>query len=392
MEVKVIPEKIIDYLDEFLQDSKSIGIVLIICTVLSLVIANLPYGVAYSRFFRYENLVLQGLHLPHNLLHWINDGFMAVFFFLAGLEIKRELISGELASFDKAILPVGAAVGGMVIPAFIYIIFNKATVYQAGWGIPMATDIAFSLGIAAMLGKSFPSALKVFLVALAIIDDLGAILVIAFFYGGNIGGWWLLAGGCCLGILGFFNYKKYRFTWLNVVLGVLLWYFVYNSGIHATLAGVLFAFVAPREQIRSLEHAFHKTVNFVILPVFALANTSIVINPELIDDAMGTLGLGLFLGLFVGKPVGVLLFSWLLVNNKVAKLPEGVNWAQLTGSGILAGIGFTMSIFIASLAFDDPKMQNVSKLVVLISAVLSIATVIIWMKLANGKKQEAEGA
>jgi NhaA family Na+:H+ antiporter len=386
MPAKVLKRNFLDYLQEFFHDSKSIGIVLFTCTILSLVIANLPFGVAYTNFFNHESELLHAFHLPHSIIHWINDGFMAVFFFLVGMEIKRELTMGELSSIRQAILPIGAAVGGMIIPAFIYLIFNKGTVYQGGWGIPMATDIAFSLGVASMLGNRFPPALKIFLMALAIIDDLGAILVIAFFYGGSVKGLWLLGGACCIGLLWMLNFKKQRFGWKNIVLGLLLWYCIFNSGVHATIAGVLFAFMVPKNQLRQLEHSIHNTVNFIILPVFALANTAIIINASLIGSIGSTLGLGIAFGLFFGKPIGVVLASWLMVHKKIARLPKNTNWSQLAGAGILAGIGFTMSIFIASLAFDVQKMQELSKITVLISAVLSIITVFIWMTFASRDK------
>jgi NhaA family Na+:H+ antiporter len=275
----------------------------------------------------------------------------------------------------------------MLVPACIYIVFNKGTSYQGGWGLPMATDIAFSLGVASMLGSKFPAALKIFLTALAIIDDLGAILVIAFFYGGTVSGIWLLATAACIGLLWLLNKKKYRFGWVNIVLGIILWYCIYNSGIHATIAGVLFAFMVPKNQLSGLEHKLHNAVNFGVLPLFAIANTAIIIHTSLLGNLGSTVSLGIFLGLFLGKPIGVVLASWLLVQHKAVSLPINTNWGQMAGAGILAGIGFTMSIFISVLAFDGKEVQDLSKLVVLISAIFSIVMVFIWMKVVNRNKK-----
>jgi NhaA family Na+:H+ antiporter len=386
MPAKVLKRNFLDYLQEVFHDSKAIGIVLFTCTLLSLVAANLPFGVAYTNFFHYESELLHAFHLPHSVMQMINDGLMAMFFFLVGMEIKRELTMGELSSIRQAILPLGAAIGGMIVPAFIYLIFNKGTIYQSGWGIPMATDIAFSLAVAALLGRRFPPALKIFLAALAIIDDLGAILVIAFFYGGTVNGLWLLGGLLCIALLWLLNFKKQRFGWRNIVVGILLWYCIFNSGIHATIAGVLFAFMVPKIELRELEHSIHNTVNFIILPLFAFANTAIIINTSMTGNLDSTLGLGILFGLFFGKPIGVILASYLMVHKKIARLPKGTSWAQLAGAGILAGIGFTMSIFIASLAFGEQATQDLSKVIVLLSAVASVIAAFIWMRTVSPDK------
>ncbi|MES2645239.1 MAG: Na+/H+ antiporter NhaA [Bacteroidota bacterium] len=379
MPAKVLKRNFLDYLKEFMHDSKSIGIVLLACTIASLIVANLPFGTSYIQFFEKESSFLHSLRLPHSIAHFTNDGLMAVFFFLVGLEIKREFTSGELSSFSKAVLPFGAALGGMLVPAFIFILFNRGTIYEEGWGIPMATDIAFSLGVAAILGRKFPVALKIFLMALAIIDDLGAILVIAFFYGGSISGYWLLAAAVCIALLSLLNKRKSAFGWMNIVLGVVLWYCVYNSGIHATIAGVVFAFMVPKKDLTELEHSIHNVVNFGILPLFALVNTAIIINSSLLGELGTTVSIGIFCGLFFGKPIGVLLACWILVQHKAVSLPEGTTWGQLAGAGILAGIGFTMSIFISALAFEQKNVIELAKIVVLISAILSIIAVLIWM-------------
>lgn len=383
MLAKIFKTNFLDYLQEFFHDSKSIGIVLISCTVVSIVVANLPFGNAYIAFFGLESDRLHALNLPHSILEWINDGLMAVFFFLVGMEIKRELTTGELSLFSNAILPVAAAIGGMLVPAFVFTLFNKGTAHHLGWGIPMATDIAFSLGVAAILGPRFPPALKIFLTALAIIDDLGAIIVIAFFYGGTVNALWLLGAACCIALLWLIGYLKRRFDWLYILLGLLLWFCVFNSGIHATIAGVLFAFMVPQKQLHTLVHKLHHPVYFILLPVFALANTAIVIDLSLLDNLGSRLSLGIIFGLFFGKPIGIVIACWILVKKKVATLPSGTSWNQLAGAGILAGLGFTMSIFIASLAFPDPHALNLSKVAIILAGVLSVITAIIWMRTAG---------
>ncbi len=367
-----------NYFQEFLHDSRAIGILLFSCTILSLVLANLPFGQAYANVFTHEIHFFERVHLPHSLLHWINDGLMAIFFFLVGMEIKRELTIGELSSVKRAILPIAAAVGGMLVPAGFYLIFNHGTFFEGGWGIPMATDIAFSLGVASMLGKRVPTNLKIFLTALAIIDDLGAILVIALFYGGGIKAVFLLGAILVLGVIWILNRKKIPFGKFQFLLGALLWYFVFNSGIHATIAGVLLAFMVPQHMLSDLEHRFHNYVNFGILPLFALANTAIVLQLSMLGELTGLLSLGIMMGLVAGKPIGVLLSSWVMVKIKLAELPRGVNWFHMAGAGILAGIGFTMSIFITCLAFTDLATQDIGKIAILLAAIISILLAVIW--------------
>ncbi len=358
-------------LQDIINDSRSLGVILILCALLSLVIANSGLGAQYSELWNYEFHFPEYLPLPHTVLHWINDGLMAVFFFLVGMEIKRELLEGELSEMKKAILPIFAAIGGMVVPAVLYSLFNKGVVYSHGWGIPMATDIAFSLGIASLLGKRVPVSLKIFLTALAIIDDLGAIAVIAIFYGGAIK--WIMLGGAAIttGLIVLAAKRQIHFS-LRLLLAVMLWYFIFNSGIHATVAGVLFAFTIPLRELTHLEHKLHVPVNFVIIPIFALANTAIMLPSNIMESLDTPLNFGILSGLVLGKPIGIVLFSYVLIQLKWAALPEQVSWTQLTGIGMLAGIGFTMSIFISTLAFTDPAAQDIAKISVLLASLLAV--------------------
>ena len=354
-----------------IHDSRSLGIILTICAIISLLWANSAMAGAYTGFWLKEIHLPGQIHLPHSLLHWINDFLMAIFFFLVGLEIKRELLEGELREIRKALLPIFGAIGGMVVPAFLYNLFNKGTAYAQGWGIPMATDIAFSLGIASLLGKRVPASLKIFLTALAIIDDLGAIAMIAIFYGGKIQ--WLYMGLSVLSGVLLFVFGKHRFPLaLRVPLALALWYFVFNSGVHATVAGVIFAFTIPMEEMSRIEQKLHTPVNFLILPVFALANTAIILPPDVLSALNTKLNHGILAGLVIGKPLGIVLFCYLLVRLHWGKLPTNVNWMEVTGVGMLAGIGFTMSIFISMLAFTDPSVQDIAKIGVLLASLLSV--------------------
>jgi NhaA family Na+:H+ antiporter len=381
MPIGFLRRRFINYLQEFIQDSRAIGIILLSCTVVSLLVANTEFGPVINEWLVAEWHPLESFHLPHSILHLINDGLMAIFFFLVGMEIKRELVVGELSSVKRALLPIAAAAGGMVVPALIFLLFNKGTLFQNGWGIPTATDIAFSLGVASMLGKRFPDNLKIFLTALAIIDDLGAIVVIAFFYGESIKLAWLLVAAAIVMILYWLNKRRYPFGVFQIALGVLLWYAVFNSGIHATIAGVLFAFMVPTGELTKWEHKLHNPVNFLILPLFALANTAIVINASVLGQVWtSTLGLGVMAGLVVGKPLGIFFACRTLVRNKVADLPKGINWYQLFGAGIVAGIGFTMSIFITGLAFSDLQYLDISKIAILFAALLSIVAGVVWFR------------
>ncbi|OJY81786.1 MAG: Na+/H+ antiporter NhaA [Sphingobacteriales bacterium 44-15] len=382
----LISTVLINPLQRIVGDSRSVGIILFACSIVSIMLANTSFGEQYIDSWSFSFHFPGSIHLPHSLLHWINDGAMAVFFFLVGMEIKRELLEGELSSVQQSLLPVFAAIGGMVVPAILYTLFNKETVYQHGWGIPMATDIAFSLGVASMLGKRVPGSLKVFLTALAIIDDLGAILVIALFYGAAVNWLYLLAGGIAFTVLLLLPRLKIRFGWWNYLLGILLWYCIYNSGIHATIAGVLFAFTIPVSQLSKQEHRLHVPVNFIILPVFALANTAIAIPSDFAVAFGSSLSYGIIAGLFLGKPLGILLACWCITRLKWGRLPEGVSWMQMAGIGILAGIGFTMSIFISMLAFTDQSMQDMAKVGVLLASLLAIVTGYLWLMVYKGKE------
>lgn len=369
--LKKLKETLATPLQKIIADSRSLGIILILCTLLSLFLANSPMGDWYHSVWNYELHFPSFIQFPHTVIHWINDGLMAIFFFLVGMEIKRELLEGELNDIKKAILPIFAALGGMVIPAVIYSLFNRGTEYDHGWGIPMATDIAFSLGIASLLGSRVPVSLKIFLTALAIIDDLGAIAVIAIFYGGTIK-WAMLAGAALVtGLIVLAVRKNIGFP-IRLLLGIILWYLIFNSGIHATVAGVIFAFTIPMKELVHLEHKLHVFVNFIIIPVFALANTAILLPGNIIESLDNPLNFGILGGLVIGKPLGIVLFCYLLVQLKWGSLPENVSWSQLAGVGMLAGIGFTMSIFIATLAFRDPAAQDIAKISVLLASLLSV--------------------
>lgn len=381
----LISTVLVNPLQRIVNDSRSVGIILFVCSIVSISLANIAFGKQYIDFWNFSFHFPDSIHLPHSVLHWINDGAMAVFFFLVGMEIKRELLQGELSSVQQSLLPVFAAIGGMIIPAMFYTLFNKGTVYQHGWGIPMATDIAFSLGILSMLGKRVPTPLKVFLTALAIIDDLGAILVIAVFYGSALNWLYLFAGAIVFAILLLLPRLKIRFGWWNYLLGILLWYLIYNSGIHATIAGVLFAFTIPPDQLSKQEHRLHIPVNFIILPIFALANTAIAIPSNFTEAFGSSLNYGIITGLFFGKPLGILLACWCLTKLKWSTLPNGVTWMQIVGVGILAGIGFTMSIFVSMLAFADPTMQDIAKVAVLIASAIAVAVGYTWLYVAGSK-------
>lgn len=369
--IKRFRERLLSPLYEFIKDSRAVGIVLIACTVISLVTANSPYQVPYLHFWETEIHMPEGWHLPHSLLHWINDGLMVLFFFLVGMEIKRELTVGELSSIRKSLLPALAAVGGMVCPALIFVAFNAGTDHVHGWGIPMATDIAFSLGILSLLGNRVPVNLKIFLMALAIIDDLGAILAIAIFYTEQIQLMYLLTGAGILLLLIILNLAKVQRLIFYFVPGLILWYCIYNSGIHATIAGVLVAFCIPLAKISDLIHNLHDPVNFVIMPIFALANTAIVFPPDIWAAFTDTVSYGILAGLVLGKPLGIFLFSYTATRLKLAALPHKTSWAQLTGAGLIAGIGFTMSIFISTLAYREAELQVISKMSVMAASLLA---------------------
>jgi NhaA family Na+:H+ antiporter len=384
---KMVRRVFVDPLQTFIHDSRSIGIVLLFATALSILLANISsVSDTYISLFQWsingttEHAIEWGfLHLPNSIMVMINDLLMAVFFFIAGMEIKRELVSGELSSIKQSILPVVAALGGMLVPALIYSQFNRGTEYMHGWAVPMATDIAFTLGIASLLGNRVPVALKIFITALAIIDDLGAIIVIALFYGGQLNIMYLLLSLFILLTLLALKRNRSKLGWYTWILGIALWYAMFNSGIHATVAGVLFAFTIPVKKLADLELKFHTPVYFIIMPIFALANTAIVLPEAGLGALNNSFSWGIMAGLFLGKPLGISLACYWMIKQKWATLPSKTNWHQLIGAGILAGIGFTMSIFISMLAFKDTATQDIAKIAVLISSILSMIVGYLWL-------------
>lgn len=385
MPLNFLKRTFISPLLEFIHDSRAVGIILIINTVISLVLSNTLWGTEYLALWNTE--VHLSHYLPHTFLHWINDGLMAVFFFLVGMEIKRELVIGELSSIKQSILPVVGAFGGMLVPALIFLLFNIHTSWQNGWGIPMATDIAFSLGVASLLGKRVPVALKIFLTALAIIDDLGAIVAIAAFYTSTLHLVYLLIGILIFVFLLVGNYFKLPFGFWNFLFGMLMWFCFFNSGVHATIAGVLFAFTIPVSKLSSIEHAIHNYVNFLIIPIFALANTAILIPSGFINNMSNSLSLGIIFGLMLGKPIGIVLFCWIAVKLKLGQLARGINWKHMIGLGLLAAIGFTMSIFISLLAFKDSFTQDISKMAVMAASIIAIILSYAWFKFFTKEKR-----
>lgn len=356
--------------NDFFRSEKSSGIVLICCTAISLAFTNSTLGESYSAMWLSQ---LGG----HSVTHWINDGLMTIFFLLIGLELEREIYIGELSDVRNSLLPVFAALGGMFIPAGVHLAFNFGTYYQAGAGIPMATDIAFALGVLSLLGKRVPSSLKVFLTALAVIDDLGAILVIAVFYTATVQWVNLLIAVGVFGVLLAMNRLKVHNLIPYIVGGILMWYFMLHSGIHATISGVLLAFAIPfgdggeRSPSFILQRNLHYPVAFVILPLFALANTSVELGAHWYNVLLTTNGLGIALGLIAGKPLGILSFSWLSIKLKLSSIPEGIDFRQMAGVGFLGGIGFTMSIFITLLAFGHDAEIAQSKISILIASVVA---------------------
>ena len=375
------------YFKKFLHSSQSSGILLIFCVALSLVIANSALAEGFQHILD-KNIGTDLFGLRYPLSIWVNDGLMAVFFLLVGLEIKREIVEGELSSFKNASLPIVAALGGMIVPAAIYFFFNQDTEYAKGWAIPMATDIAFSLAILSLLGKRVPLSLKIFLAALAIVDDLGAIVVIAVFYTEQIHWMYLLWSALMVLVLVLLNFFKFQKHVFYVVPGILLWYFMHHSGIHATIAGVLLAFTIPTNvsdteisPLEKLEQKLHLPVNFIVMPLFALANTNITFKDGMVDGLFGSLGYGIILGLILGKVVGINLFSWIFIKLKISSLPDKSNWTQMVGTGLLAGIGFTMSIFIALLSFKGhPEIQDEAKFAILVASLIAGASGFLLLK------------
>ena len=354
----------------FFNSQQSSGILLVAVTAASLFISNSIWGEDYRSFWNFHfGTEAYHLHLEHSITEWINDALMAVFFLLVGIEIKRELIEGELSDRKRAMLPIFGALGGMALPALFFIAFNiNSPDTFSGIGIPTATDIAFAIAILGVLGNRVPPSLKVFLTALAIIDDLGAILIIAIFYGQGIHWAWLGASAALVAIMYIVDKLDWDYTWLYITLGIALWFTLLHSGIHATLSGVILAFMLPRQSHKekkmadSLEHNLHSIVSFGILPLFAAANTAIFIDVSMMNEIINPLSLGIFFGLVFGKPLGIVGFSYLADKLKIAEISKNITMKKLVAAGLLGGIGFTMSIFVSNLAFDNKALIDMAKL------------------------------
>jgi len=358
-----IRKYIINPINELEESGKLTGVLLVVATVLSLFLSNSNYGGSYLQIW--ENEI--GFSFLHkSILHWINDGLMPLFFLLMGIEIKLEFTKGELSQKKQAIMPVGAAIGGILIPAGIFFLINsRQQVFIAGWAIPTATDIAFSLGVLTLLDDRVPFSLKVFLVALAIIDDLGAIIIVAAFYTHELNLAMLLWAGVVFGVLFVLSRLRVKVSLLYFAEGAVLWYFILKSGIHPTIAGIQLALIIPRELAEEMEHVLTKPVSYIILPLFALANTAIPLSFSLGDSLINTLSLGIIFGLLIVKPLGITGVTMALKRFKLGSLPEGVSFRHILGLGFIAGIGFTMSIFIATLSFDSESSTNLAKLAVM---------------------------
>ena len=416
-------QRILIPFQNFFSTQASGGIVLFIAAVIAIVWANSPWGHSYVELWdQHFRIGALEFNIDKPIELWINDGLMAIFFFVVGLEIKRELIIGELSSLKQASLPIIAAIGGMLVPALIFVAFNAGSDSISGWGIPMATDIAFALGVLALLGKRIPLALKVFLTALAIVDDLGAVLVIAIFYTSQLSLVYLAIGIGLILLSLFLSLMHVRSPLVYALIGIVVWIFFLKSGVHATIAGVLLAFTIPgKARINSksfitrtktivsdletnceigdmvpaskefnsgvfelesncekvlapmqrLEHLLTPWVAYLIMPIFALANAGLVINPELVALFFNPITIGIILGLFFGKQIGVFLFAWLSVKLRISELPESVSWRKIYGVSCLAGIGFTMSLFISNLAFGSDLYEQEAKLGILVASLLS---------------------
>ena len=364
---------------DFFYSEKAGGLTLIFCTLISLILANTSFGATYIGFWNTEIA-------HHSFSHWINDGLMAVFFLLIGLELEREIYIGELSNLKSALLPISGALGGMLLPAGLFLLLNFGTATQSGAGIPMATDIAFALGVLSLLGNKVPTSLKVFLTALAVIDDLGAILVIAIFYTKTIIWLNLIIAISIFALLLVFNRLKVYNLIPYLIGGVIMWYFMLNSGVHATITGVLVAFAIPfshgKEKSTSyiIQDWLHKPVAFFILPIFALANTAIIFNTNWHYALSHKYTLGIALGLLIGKPLGITLFTYLSVKLKICDLPNDINWKAIIGVGFLGGIGFTMSIFVTLLAYSDENHIDNSKIMILVSSLIAGIVGFIYLK------------
>jgi len=355
---------------DFFNSEKAGGLLLIICALLSLVISNVSFGASYQEFW--ENSLG-----PFSISHWINDGLMSIFFLLIGLELEREIYHGELSKPKDALFPLFGAMGGMLIPALIFLLFNWGLPTQSGAGIPMATDIAFAIGILSLLGNQVPTSLKLFLTALAVIDDLGAIIMIAIFYTQTIVWIKLFLALAIWSFLLILNRLRIHQLWPYLISGIALWIFMYQSGVHATITGVLLAFAipfgngSPTSPSYKLQHVLHQPVAFIILPLFAIANTAIPVSTDFNRIISQASSLGVGMGLLIGKPLRIFLFSFLAVQSGICKLPSDLNWKSIIGVGFLGGIGFTMSIFITLLAFNQLELIQNTKLVILLYSCLA---------------------
>jgi NhaA family Na+:H+ antiporter len=366
--------------NEFIDSEKSGGIVLLAATGISMAISNMQIGDSFAEFWKTD---IGG----HTIVHWINDGLMTIFFLLIGLELEREIYTGELSSLRKASLPIFAAIGGMLFPAAIFMLFNHGTETSRGVGIPMATDIAFSIGLLSLLGSRVPPSLKIFLAALAVIDDLGAIIIIAVFYSGNIIVLNLAIALSIFIVLIILNRINVTNLLPYIIGGILMWYFMLHSGVHSTITGVLLAFSIPfagggeSSPSYRLQHYLHRPVAFIILPVFAIANMAMPLEAGIFSELGGNLSNGIIAGLVGGKPAGILIFSVLAIMAGVSQMPEGIMIRHLFGAGLLAGIGFTMSIFISVLAFDSPEIVNAAKISILIASIVAGICGLLWLRL-----------
>lgn len=382
---------------EFFQSQQSAGILLVVATITSILLANSSISEQYVAFWKTEiGSNFNGFHLQHSITGWINEAWMTIFFLLVGLEIERELYIGELSSRKRAMLPVMAALGGMIFPALVYFLFNfNHPESISGVGIPTATDIAFAIAIMGLLGDRVPPALKVFLTALAIIDDLGAIVVIGIFYGNGFSGLYLILSAIICLTLYFLNRRENENFWAYVILGLLLWFCMLHSGIHATLSGVILAFALPFKSgspttlSYRIEHKIQWPVTYIILPLFALSNTAIAINSEMTGALFSPESLGIFFGLLVGKPLGIVVFSLLAIRLGVASLSASIGKTMLLGAGILGGIGFTMAMFVDNLAFTDTQQIDLGKISILIGSTTAAALGFLLLRLTAKAKHRA---
>ena len=392
----------ISLIREFLKLESAGGLLLVIATILALVMKNSAYSDWYAALLNTPvNVAIGEFQIAKPLLLWINDGLMAVFFFVVGLELKREFLVGELSNRDQIMLPAFAAVGGMLVPAAIYAYLNWGNpITMNGWAIPAATDIAFALGVLALLGSRVPIALKLFLMALAILDDVGAIIIIALFYTTELSTLSLTTAGICLFLLIYLNKRGVTHLPVYIFIGVIMWASVLKSGVHATLAGVFLAFTIPlrdaenpkHSPLRQLEHELHPSVAYVILPVFAFANAGVPLAGMTIEALLEPVSLGIIAGLLIGKQLGVFSFAWLAIKLKLASLPEKVSWTQLYGAAILCGIGFTMSLFIASLAFEHEGQEYIRqvRLGILTASLLAAVTGYLLLRFTQKKSASNE--